>query len=737
MRILLSCKLADKLEGWRYEPNTSARITIVFPRSFFMEHKHTNALIHEKSPYLLQHAHNPVNWNAWNDETFARAKHEDKPIFLSIGYATCHWCHVMERESFENEETAAFLNEHYIAVKVDREERPDIDAIYMAFCQALTGHGGWPLSVFMTPAQKPFFVGTYFPPQNHSNRPGFPHILDQIQHAWVNEREKLEESSESITGQITNRTASSEARELPADITARAFERYEQTFDPHYGGFNSQPKFPSPQNLMLLLRYHKRTGNAAALTMVEQTIRSMRQGGVYDHIGYGFHRYSTDRFWLVPHFEKMLYDQAMMAIACLETFQVTHNDVYSRIAEEIFTYVLRDMTAPNGGFYSAEDADSEGHEGKFYVWTHTEILATLGGEDGALFCAAYNIREDGNFADEATSAQTGENIPHLRTPLSEVAAAQGIDTDELRMRLSIMRTHLFDVRENRIHPLKDDKVLADWNGLMIAAFAIGGKVLENAVYLQAAERSWEFISRQMTHEGRFLHRWREGEAAIPAFLDDYAFLAWGVFELYQATFNLTYLKASLHLCEEMLRLFKNNANEGGLALAAQDNETLIMTTKEAYDGAIPSGNSVAAMVLARVGRLTSNQTYLDAAQGIVTHFASSLQSYPTGFAQMLIADDFLRGGTQEIIIAGKSQMPETTAMMRLVATTFLPHAVVALNAAPNEIAPFIEQAHYQIAHNGVTTAYICENFVCQQPLMSVEALQQALAVTLTISTLFT
>lgn len=695
----------------------------------------TNALIHEKSPYLLQHAHNPVNWRAWNDETFALAKRENKPIFLSIGYATCHWCHVMEHESFENIHIAEYLNEHYISIKVDREERPDIDAIYMSVCQALTGHGGWPLTIFMDADKKPFFAGTYFPPENHGNRPGFPYLLQHIENAWRTEREKIQESCEAILQHLQKNEGENMRDEVniksPINqaLTDQAFTRYEQTFDPQYGGFGSQPKFPSPQNLLWLLRYHKRTGNTAPLAMVERTLRAMRKGGIFDHIGYGFHRYSTDREWLLPHFEKMLYDQAMMALASIETFQITRNETYSRIAEDVFTYVLRDMTDDNGGFYSAEDADSEGHEGKFYVWTTDEIKEVLGDEDGRLFAAAYNFSTEGNFEEEASRRRTGENIPHLRLSEEDFAKAHSIDADELRARLSVMRERLFHHREKRIHPLKDDKILTDWNGLMIAAFAVGGRALGNALYTQAAARSLEFILSKMFVEQhgskRLLHRYRAGDAAISAFLDDYAFLAWGAFELYQTTFNLKYLETTLFLCDEMLRLFENT-NSGGFYFSANDNETLIVRTQEAYDGAIPSGNSIAASVLARVGKLTSRKHYIHAAERTITHFAQYLERHPTGFAQMLIAHDFLTNATQEIIIAGAPNNPVTHDFLRSVAEAYLPYAVVAYNHTPHEIKHFIEQAEYQTAHNGAATVYFCENFTCHAPMTDIDAVLSAL-----------
>jgi uncharacterized protein YyaL (SSP411 family) len=698
----------------------------------------TNALIHEQSPYLLQHAHNPVNWRAWSDATFELAKREDKPIFLSIGYATCHWCHVMERESFENVNTSDFINEHYIAIKVDREERPDIDAIYMSVCQALTGHGGWPLTIFMDADKKPFFAGTYFPPENHPNRPGFPYLLQHIENAWRTERSKIVESCEAIVEHLsakkqTTNNAATPALTLPTDILHQTFSRYEQTFDPHYGGFGSQPKFPSPQNLLLLLRYHKRTGNTAPLAMVERTLRAMRKGGVFDQLGYGFHRYSTDREWLVPHFEKMLYDQAMMALACLETFQITRDEAYSRIAEEIFTYVLRDMTDANGGFYSAEDADSEGHEGKFYVWRSEEVRAVLGDGDGYLFAALYNFSDEGNFEDEATRERTGDNIPHLRLSLEDFATAHSIDADELRARISTMRERLFTHREKRVHPLKDDKILTDWNGLMIAAFAFGGRVLDNALYTQVAERALEFIQTKMfakNEDGdmkRLLHRYRLGNDAIPAFLDDYAFVAWGAFELYQTTFSLKYLETTLFLCDEMLRLFANT-EDGGFYFSAEDNERLIVRTQEAYDGAIPSGNSIAASVLARVGKLTSRTHYTDAAKRTIAHFAAHVQQHPTGFAQMLMAHDMLSGGvTQEIIIAGSTMDIATHEMLRCIADAYLPHAVMAFNHTPHSVKHFIEQAEYQTSANGAATAYFCENFTCKAPMTDVGEVRRALA----------
>jgi uncharacterized protein YyaL (SSP411 family) len=703
---------------------------------------HTNALIHEKSPYLLQHAHNPVNWRAWNDETFAIARKEGKPIFLSIGYATCHWCHVMERESFENEEIARYINERFIAIKVDREERPDIDALYMKVCQATTGHGGWPLTIFMTPEKEPFFAGTYFPPANYRNRPGFPYVLKQIYAAWTNEREKVVESAQGIIEHLRAQSSQNALETLPNDILDQTFAQYEQRFDPVRGGFGAQPKFPSPQNFLFLLRYYRRTGATAARVMVETTLKAMRQGGIFDHLGYGFHRYSTDRDWLLPHFEKMLYDQAMLALAYIETYQVGGDEFFADVAEEIFTYVLRDMTSPEGGFYSAEDADSEGREGKFYVWTTRELEEVLGKEDAELFAEAYSFAADGNFHDEATGAKTGENIPHLRESFERIVerisagGRRSMDVAELRARLSVMRERLFAARETRERPLKDDKILADWNGLMIAAFALGARVLDNALYTQAAEKALDFILSAMTaprrDDGdsspafpRLLHRYRAGEAAVPAFLDDYAFLAFGALELYQTTFATRHLETALCVAREMIRLFYD-AESGRFRFSAADNERLPTESCEAYDGALPSGNSMAACVLARLGALTSNADFTRIAEETTRAFGRQIMSYPTGFAQMLIAHDFLTGNAQELILAGKPNDGEIHRMIRVAAETYAPHLLTALNHAPNDLARFIEQASYQTEQNNRATAYLCEGFVCKEPIFDAETLRAAL-----------
>ncbi|MDY6954069.1 MAG: thioredoxin domain-containing protein, partial [Thermodesulfobacteriota bacterium] len=516
-----------------------------------------NRLSKEKSPYLLQHAQNPVDWYPWGDEAFKEAKEKDKPLFLSVGYATCHWCHVMAHESFEDEDVARLLNKYFIAIKVDREERPDVDKIYMFVCQSLTGHGGWPLSVFMTPEGKPFFAGTYFPKTARMGMPGFTDVVQQIAHMWENDRASIVKSSEAITAAIQPRSGSDgSAPSLNADTLRKGFTQLARTFDPNWGGFGTAPKFPTPHHLTFLLRWHKRSGDAMALDMVEKTLTAMRRGGIFDQIGLGFHRYSVDKEWLVPHFEKMLYDQALLAMAYTEAYQMTGTAPFAEAAREIFTYVLRDMTSPQGGFYSAEDADSEGKEGLFYVWTPQEVTALLGKERGALFCRFYDITERGNF-------EEGRSIPHVRISSQRFAEREGIDPAQLDGMLSEARNKLFRARGKRIHPLKDDKILTSWNGLMIAALAKGYQVFGDEAYAGAARDAVAFVLNNLkTAQGRLLRRFRQEDAAYPGYLDDYAFLIWGLIELYEATFEISLLEEALALNEAMTDLFWDEKGGG-------------------------------------------------------------------------------------------------------------------------------------------------------------------------------
>lgn len=670
-----------------------------------------NRLAKEKSPYLLQHANNPVNWYPWSEEAFELAERENKPIFLSIGYSTCHWCHIMEKESFEDEEVASTLNEHYIAVKVDREERPDVDHLYMSVCQAMTGQGGWPLTVIMTPEKKPFFAGTYFPKNRKYNRYGLMDLLPQLADKWREDRSRVEEIGEQIVEETKGRMLSNLGGELSEQTLEKAFQHYSQTFDETYGGFGSAPKFPTAHNLSLLLRYYKRTGEERALEMVEKTLDAMHRGGMYDHIGYGFARYSTDERWLVPHFEKMLYDNALLAITYLEAYQVTGNSRYAGVAEQIFTYVLRDMTDSEGGFYSAEDADSEGHEGKFYVWKPEEITEVLGAEDGELFCELFDITAEGNFE--------GANIPNWISQMPDsFAFRKGIEVPELESRANEWRRKLFEYREKRIHPHKDDKILTSWNGLMIAAMAKGAKVLNHPAYRDAAQKAESFLWTKLRQEdGRLLARYRDGEAAYPGYVDDYAFLIWGLLELYEATYDSDYLQKASGLAHDMLDLFWD-PEKGGLFFYGHDAEQLLMRMKETYDGAMPSGNSVAAYSLQRLSKYVYDAFLSQKADELLQTFAGAAERYPGGHAVLLTALDFAVAPQMEIVIAGDPYREDTKQMLAAIRQRFLPHAVTILipdgeeGERVRETIPLVADKR---ALGGRATAYVCEGFSCQSP----------------------
>jgi uncharacterized protein YyaL (SSP411 family) len=564
-----------------------------------------NRLAKEKSPYLLQHADNPVDWYPWGKEAFSEAKKEDKPIFLSIGYSTCHWCHVMAHESFENERIAKLMNEVFVNIKVDREERPDIDSLYMSVAQMLTGSGGWPLTIIMAPDKQPFFAATYIPAETRFGRMGMDELIPEIQRLWKEDRNRLNAITKNIRTNLETSAQGSKGAELGEGVLEMAFDALKQRFDEEYGGFGFRPKFPSPHNLMFLLRYWKRTKNKEALRMVEETLHAMRKGGIFDHVGLGFHRYSTDPKWLLPHFEKMLYDQAMLTMAYAEAYQTTKKDEYAQTVREIITYVLRDMTSPEGGFYSAEDADSEGEEGKFYVWTEEEIRKVLPKQEANVFLKVYNFEPEGNFLEEATGKRMGTNILHLKKPLATEAKAQKMTEEGLLKLLEGIREKLFEVREQRIHPHKDDKILADWNGLMIAALAKAARVLDEPSYAEAAKKAVNFVFTQMLDaKGRLLHRYRDKEAKILAFLDDYAFMIWGLLELYETTLEPEYLQKAVELNAELLTHFWDDVG-GGFYFTSDDAEDLLVRKKDAYDGAIPSGNSVAMLNLLRLARITA------------------------------------------------------------------------------------------------------------------------------------
>jgi len=676
-----------------------------------------NRLLHEQSPYLLQHAYNPVDWYPWGDEAFAEATSKDKPIFLSIGYSTCHWCHVMERESFEDEQVAAVLNRIFVCVKVDREERPDIDSIFMSVCQAMTGSGGWPLSILMTPDRRPFFAGTYFPKKTRFGAPGLLELAEHAALLWRTARKDIEQTAAAVLAGLQAANSVTPGENANEDLLHMAYEQLATRYDPEYGGFGRAPKFPTSHNLTFLLRYWQRTGKAEALEMVENTLTKMLQGGIYDHLGFGFHRYSTDREWLVPHFEKMLYDQALIAVACLEAYQASGRSIFAQTAREIFTYVLREMTALEGGFYSAEDADSEGEEGRFYLWSAAEIQKALG-EDTALFSTAFNIRREGNYLDEATRRLMGKNIPHLTSSLPSLAASLGMNSSELVDKLKEMKDDLFLVRSNRVAPHKDDKLLTDWNGLMIAAMAIGGRVLADNHFTQAARKAAEFVLTRLKKNGRLLKRYRQGQAALPAHLDDYAFMVWGLLELYETTFEPAYLKEALALNQTQKEHFFDNAS-GSFFFTANDTEEVLVRQREFYDGAIPSGNSVAALNNLRLAGLTGNISLEETALGIIRACAGDLSRQPAAHTQMLTAISFALGPSLEVVIAGEPTAADTQEMLRQLHSRFIPNVTVLLRPSGepgDELAKLAPFSGPMQAIGGKATAYVCRNHSCLAPI---------------------
>ncbi len=681
-----------------------------------------NRLSREKSHYLLQHAENPVDWYPWGEEAFAKARREDKPIFLSIGYSTCHWCHVMAHESFEDEEVGRMLNEFFVAIKVDREERPDVDMVYMAVCQAITLKGGWPLSVFMTPDAKPFYAGTYFPKTGKMGMPGFLDMIGHIANAWASDRGPLLEASEKITKGIQPRPSSGSIAELGLDTLKKGYDQLAQAFDPKWGGFGSAPKFPTPHNLTFLLRWHRRNGEANALHMVEKTLDNMRNGGIFDHIGYGFCRYSVDERWLVPHFEKMLYDQAMLTMAYTEAHQATGEARHGKVATEILTYVLRDMTAPQGGFYTAEDADSEGEEGLFYVWTPTEIQEHLGKDLSDLFCRFYDVGPHGNFED-------GRSILHTRIPLVNFAAQENIEVAELQNLFEEARKRLFVAREKRVHPLKDDKILTSWNGLMIAAMAKAYQALGDQAYVDAAAGAASFISNNMKKDGhRLFRRYRDGDVAYPGYLDDYSNFVWGLIELYEATFETSYLEEAINLNHTMIDLFWDETY-GGFFYSGKDNEVLIKQSKEIYDGAIPSSNSVAALNLVRLGHLTGDRDLANRAEQLTGTFAKRIKAYPSAYTQFLAALDFIIGPSHEIVIVESQNGKSSQSMVEAIHRQFVPNKVLLLRPADGQrdriatLAPFTKELESQ---GDSPAVHICEQQSCQKTVTEVDQIEEAL-----------
>jgi uncharacterized protein YyaL (SSP411 family) len=681
-----------------------------------------NRLIHETSPYLKQHAHNPVDWHPWGEEALNKAKQLDRPIFLSIGYSACHWCHVMEHESFEDPEVGKILNEHFISIKVDREERPDLDQIYMTAVQLLTQHGGWPMSVFLMPDLQPFYGGTYFPPEDRHGMPSFKRLILALADAWKNRRQEIAGNAVQITAGIQESMKLETAPGTLSDELLRgAGNILRRIFDPRHGGFGRAPKFPHPMELRLLLRIVRRFNDESALDMATKTLDHMAMGGMYDQLGGGFHRYSTDERWLVPHFEKMLYDNALLSVAYLEAYQSTHKEFYREITEETLAYVLREMTSSEGAFHSTQDADSEGVEGKFFVWTRAEVEKVLGVEDANLFCSIYDVTGIGNWE--------GHNILYLSRSLDIEAKLQQIPLDQLKQHLQRCKEKLFEARSKRVWPGRDDKILTAWNALMINAFAKAAQVLEKPQYAQAAVRAADFLLTKMRREDGLLYRTTLSGAApkLNAYLEDYAYLVDALVTLYETTFEHRWIASALSLAKVMIDQFWDE-QEGGFFYTGKDHETLIARNKDPHDNATPSGNSMAVIGFLRLAKLTGNRDLFEKAERTLRLFRKLMSASPTAAGQMLNALDYYLGPVQEIAVVGEPTHPEVIEVLRLIRQPFRPHQVVAWKAqtdTPPELEaliPLLKDRHAQ----GAATTYICENFTCRTPIVGARALQESL-----------
>jgi uncharacterized protein YyaL (SSP411 family) len=683
-----------------------------------MEHKHTNRLIHEASPYLLQHAHNPVDWYPWGEEALSRAKKEDKPILLSIGYSSCHWCHVMENESFEKEAIAGIMNEHFINIKIDREERPDLDELYMNAVQVMTGSGGWPMTVFLTPDLVPFHAGTYFPPEDRGGMPGFPKVLVTVSNYYKTHQEeiiKMEAQMKNALHQIVEIVPSQEA--MSDKVLAKAFNALENQFDPIYGGFGNAPKFPSSMTLSFLLRYWKSTGSKKALEMVEKTLEKMANGGIYDHLGGGFHRYSVDERWLIPHFEKMLYDNALLSRTYFEAYQASQKKRYRRVGEEILNYVLREMKSPEGGFYSTQDADSEGKEGKFYVWTRDEIKEVLGKEKGTPFCAYYGVGLQGNF-------EGGASVLSIASTLEKVSQLYGMSTTDLEKILEEGRQELYAEREKRVRPGRDEKILTSWNGLMISSFVDGFKVTGNEHYLNGAKEAALFILHEMRKDGHLMRVFNKGKCQVKGYSEDYAFFTQALIDLYEATFETGWLKEADDLNRRMIQQFWDERN-GGFFFTGKENESLIAQSKNPYDNAIPSANSIAAFNLIRLGYLTGEESLKQKAEQTLHLFYNFLDQHPSGFTQMLSGLSFFLN-LEEIGIIGSKNDLKTKSMLKEIYLTYLPNKILSLRD-PQE--PIKENWFPFLMEKGVAevpTTFVCKGFTCLPPVKDEKELKKIL-----------
>ena len=687
-----------------------------------------NRLVFETSPYLLQHAANPIDWHPWSEEAFLKAKELDKPVFLSIGYTTCHWCHVMEHESFEDEMVADLMNDTFICIKVDREERPDIDNVYMEITQMMNNRGGWPMTVIMTSDKRPFFSGTYFPKNSRGKRIGMMQLIPIIKEAWDDSRDSLLVDADKLTRRLEknqiNRTSEGK---ISFDVLNKTFRSFKDRYDDRYGGFGKAPKFPKAHDYSYLIKYWKRTGNIKSLSIAEHGLKAMRNGGIYDQIGFGFHRYSTDSRWLVPHFEKMLYDQAILVQAYLDAYEATGKQYYADIVNEILEYVIRDMTSEYGAFYSAEDADSEGEEGKFYVWNINELKEILSEEEVGLYKRIYNLQDGGNWRE---GRKNKTNIPHLTKDLKLLSDELNITEEKLINTLENIRKKLFKIREYRIHPQKDDKILTDWNGLMIASMARAGAVLNNVHYMNTAINAMDFIILNLKNEdGSLLKRHRKGQSGIVGVLDDYAFTVWALIELYLMNYNEIYLEMAMELSEYQIDEFWDFDNHG-FFFTAKSAEKLLVRSKEVYDGAIPSGNSVSAFNFIRISRMTSRLDFEEITHHILNAFADKLNRGSSGYSMMMQAADFTFGPSYEVLVFGDENNKKTQKILEDIQSIYMPNRVIVFGKNGGEdlkkIIPFV--GYYSPNENGDPIVYVCQNFTCNKPTTDFKIVKQQLGI---------
>ena len=675
------------------------------------EDKYTNRLINETSPYLLQHAHNPVDWRTWGEEALQLAKEKDMPILLSIGYSSCHWCHVMEKESFENEKIAGLMNDNFICIKVDREERPDLDEIYMNAVQAMTGSGGWPMTVFLTPELKPFYAGTYFPPTDMYGKPGFTSIVLAVAKFYNEQRDKAESYADQVSAFINDMSEFARSdNPLSKDILKALYNQAVAIYDEDYGGFGSAPKFPQPTLLSFLMRYWKHDNEPKALEMVQRTLKKMAEGGIYDQLGGGFHRYSVDERWLVPHFEKMLYDNALLSRNYLEAYQITGNTFYRKIATETLDYVLREMYEQNKGFYSALDADSEGEEGKYYVWDIDEIKNMLVRNDADVFIKYYGLKTAGNF-------EHNKNILQVVNP--------DLNIDDVLMKY---KGKLLEYRQKRVKPRLDDKIITSWNALMISSMAFAYQVLGEEKYLNSAKKAAEFILSDLSKDGMLLRTYRNGKGKLKGYADDYAFFINSLIDLYEATFELRWLKEAIRLNDIFISEFWDEEN-GGFFYTGKSHERLITRTKPIHDGAIPSANSVAMMNLLRLGRIIGNSEFVKKAETTFSLLSDHINQSPSAFTQIICALDFYFSSPREIAIIGKRNEPKVQNALRIIYERYIPNRVIVFydpDDKVNDIEELIPLLKYRIDNEAILTIYICENNTCKNPIISLDELEKSL-----------